>query len=106
MRQRILARSTNCRNSIFSSTVASQYLVGFFSPGGHSISRVSSRHFAAPLIGAARTRTRANRERRRSFVPSRQVIVRQACFGNPSANSLTLSRRGLRSFALHTFTVG
>jgi hypothetical protein len=39
-----------------------------------------------------RTRTRAKRERSRSFVPSRQVIVRQAWFGSLSANPLTLRR--------------
>ena len=38
-------------------------------------------------MGAVRTRTRANREDSRSpFVPSRHVIVRQACFGRLSAN--------------------
>src|SRR6266699_3453563 len=105
MRQRILVRSTRRRNSIFSSTVASQYFVGSFASDGHSISRVSSGCPRRPRVGEACTRTRAKRERNGSFVPSRQVIVRQACFGNLSANSLTLSRGGLGSFALDTFTV-
>src|SRR6202048_3844799 len=77
---------------MFFSTVASQYFVGCGSPTGHSINSVSSPRFAAPLIGAVRTRTRAKRERSLSFVPSRQVIVRQACFGRLSPNSLALSR--------------
>ena len=77
---------------MFLSTVASQYLVGSRSPSGHSIKSVSSPRFAAPLIGAVRTRTRAKRERSLSFVPSRQVIVRQACLGRLSANCLVLRR--------------
>ena len=56
---------------MFLSTVASQYFVGSRSPSGHSIKSVSSPRFAAPLIGAVRTRTRAKRERSLSFVPSR-----------------------------------
>src|SRR5712692_6484709 len=38
---------------------------------------------------AARTRTRAKREDRRSAVPSRHAIVCQARLGKPSASSLT-----------------
>jgi hypothetical protein len=71
-------------------------------------STASSGRAAAPLIGAVRTRTRAKRERSRLFVPSRQVMVRQACFGRPRANCLTL-RRGSgtpASDTLHTLTVG
>ena len=45
-----------------------------------------------PLFGEACTRTRAKRDRNRSFVPSRQVIVRQACFGRVSASCLTVRR--------------
>src|ERR1700686_4803054 len=90
---------------MFFSTVASQYFVGSGCPTGHSINSVSSPRFAAPLIGAVRTRTRAKRERSRSFVPSRQVIVRQACFGRLSANSLTLRRRsGAEALRPHPLT--
>src|SRR2546429_1669599 len=77
---------------MFFSTVASQYFVGSGSPTGHSINSVSSPRFAAPRVGAVRTRTRAKRERSLSFVPSRHVIVRQACFGRLSANCLALRR--------------
>jgi hypothetical protein len=49
-------------------------------------STVSSGRAAAPLIGAVRTRTRAKRERSGSTEPSRHVMVRQACFGRPSAS--------------------
>src|ERR1700731_1252341 len=64
--------------------------------------------FAAPLIGAVRTRTRAKRERSLSFVPSRQVIVRQACFGRLSANCLVLRRAcsAPRSDTLRPLTLG
>src|ERR1700732_4022592 len=93
---------------MFFSTVASQYFVGCGSPTGHSINSVSSPRFAAPLIGAVRTRTRAKRERSLSFVPSRQGIVRQACFGRLSATCLALGRScdAPRSDALRTLTVG
>jgi hypothetical protein len=108
MRQRILAMSTRPRNEIFSSTVESQYFVGSASPSGHSISSVSSARPAAPLMGAVRTRVRAKRERSRPAVPSRHVIVRQACFGRLSASSLTLMRGSgaSRSDAARTLTVG
>src|SRR5437773_812791 len=99
MRQRILAMSTSRRNERFLSRFESQYLVGAASPSGHSISSVSSARPAAPLIGAMRTRTRAKRERSEAAVPSRQVIVRQACCGRPSASALTLSRNASRSAA-------
>src|SRR5260370_39554167 len=105
MRQRIFARSTRARNEMFSSTVASQYLVGSGSPLGHSISSVSSARPAAPLIGAVRTRTPAKRERSRSFVPSRQVILRQACFGRLCAHPLTL-KRSSRAEAFRTLHLG
>src|ERR1700720_4735766 len=93
---------------MFFSTVASQYFVGSGCPTGHSINSVSSPRFAAPLIGAVRTRTRAKRERGLSFGPSRQVIVRQACFGRLSANCLVLRRAcsAPRSDTLRTLTVG
>ena len=79
---------------MFLSTVASQYFVG----SALSLRAIRSAAFlrlvlAAPLIGAVRTRTRAKRERSLSFVPSRQVIVRQACFGRLSANCLDAQAR-------------
>src|SRR6266849_4517658 len=49
---------------------------------------------ASPRIGAARTRTRAKRDCSFSFVPSRQVMVRQACLGRLRARALTLMRGG------------
>src|SRR5260370_42470470 len=82
-RHRIFARSTRARNDLFLSTVASQYFVGSRSPSGHSLKSVSSPRFAAPLIGAVRTRTRAKRERRFAFAPPRQGVVRHACSGRP-----------------------
>src|SRR5215470_5558253 len=92
MRQRILARSTRRRNGTSGSSVASQYLVGAGSSLGHSISSVSSPRREAPLIGAVRTRTRANRDDSLVAEPLRQVIVRQACLGRLSASALTLTR--------------
>src|SRR6516165_743451 len=79
------------------STVVSQYLVGAPSPLGHSMSSVSSAKRATPRIGAARTRTRAKRDRSFALVPSRHATVRQARLGRLSANSLTLTRGGLGS---------
>src|SRR5246500_3500823 len=93
MRQRILARSTRRRKGTSGSSVESQYLVGSGLSFGHSISSVSSLRREAPLIGAVRTRTRANRDDSLAAEPSRQVIVRQACLGRLSASSLTLTRR-------------
>src|SRR5215468_10610827 len=77
---------------MFLSTVDNQYLVGASSPSGHSISSVSCGRSAARLIGAVRTWTRAKRERKTLFVPSRHVIVRQACFGSVRAKLLALIR--------------
>src|ERR1700675_4599820 len=56
--------------------VANQYLVGSFSPGGHSISSHSSGlvSLSRPSRWAARTRTLAKREVSQSADPSRQVI--------------------------------
>src|SRR6516165_8008260 len=101
------ARSTRARNEIFLLTVASQYFVGSGSPLDHSISSVSSGRPRRPLVGEACTRTRAKRERNALFVPSRHVIVRQACFGRLSANCLTLRRgcRAISSDALRTLSV-
>src|SRR5215204_4426489 len=90
MRQRSLAASTKSRNEMFCGKVESQYLVGSSSPSGHSISN----HSFAGLVGrscldATCTRTRAKREDRSSFVPSRQVTVRHAFARSPRARSLT-----------------
>src|SRR5258708_3497054 len=59
---------------------------------GHSMSSVSSVNRASPRIGA--TRTRAKRDCSGSLVPSRQVMVRQACLGSLSASASTLTRGG------------
>src|ERR1700746_2391268 len=92
MRQRILAMSTRLRNLVLLVRFESQYLVGAASPGGHSISSVSSGRLAAPLMGAVRTRTRAKREVSCWAAPFRQVMVRQAWGGRLSASSLALTR--------------
>src|ERR1700730_17474301 len=97
MRQRILARSTRRRSGMSGSTVASQYFVGLSSPLGHSMSSVSSAKRASPRIGAARTRTRAKRDRSFTLVPTRHATVRQARLGRLSANSSTLTRGGFGS---------
>src|SRR5229473_4565543 len=80
---------------MFCGKVESQYLVGSSSPSGHSISNHS---FADPVgcscLDATCTRTRANREDSRSFVPSRQPIVRHAFARSPSATSLTEAALG------------
>src|SRR5215467_5340733 len=96
MRQRILVISTRSRNLVFAGRFESQYLVGTASPGGHSINSVSSGRPAAPssrvpLLGAVRTRTRAKRDVSFSAEPSRQVMVRQACFGKRSTSVFTLT---------------
>src|SRR5450432_3023980 len=90
MRQRSLAVLTRSRKEIFAESVESQYLVGSFSPSGHSISSHSSARHSASWSSrcATRTRTRAKREDNRSAVPSRHLIVRQACFGRSSASFL------------------
>src|SRR5438552_8759850 len=49
---------------------------GSSSPSGHSTSSVSSARSLARRIGEVRTRTRAQRDASRSFVPSRHVTVR------------------------------
>src|SRR6266853_2962348 len=91
MRQRSLARSTRRSKVMSAGSVESQYLVGSFSPLGHSISNHSSPRSWRPR--AARARTRAKREESRPAVPSRQPIVRQARLGRPNASALT--ERGL-----------
>src|SRR5437870_1676813 len=95
MRQRNLARLTKRAKPISSGIVDSQYLVGSFSPLDHSI---RSHSFGQGSLRsksrlAMRTRRRANRDLSGTFVPSRQVIVRQALAGRLKARSLTLIGR-------------
>src|ERR1700746_911512 len=95
MRQRSLARSTSRWKLTFSGSVESQYLVGSASPSGHSISSHSGDSVSGTsLLCPTRTRTRAKREDSHSAEPSRHLIVRQACFGKPSATSLAEIRSG------------
>src|SRR5882672_8761571 len=81
---------------------------GLALPLGHSMSSVSSAKRASPRIGAARTRTRAKRDRSFTLVPSRHVTVRQARLGKLSANASTLTRGGFGSSSRtgRTLTVG
>src|SRR6266571_4251743 len=90
MRQRSLAASTRSRNAMLLGKVESQYLVGSFSPSGHSISN----HSFVGSLGrswpdATWTRTRANREDSHSLVPSRHWMMCQALARSPRARSLT-----------------
>ena len=74
-------------------------LVGSFSPFGHSIRSHSSGQGLLRLKSrrAMRMRTRAKRDLRGTFVPSRQVIVRHALAERLKARSLTLTRVWIRS---------
>ena len=74
---------------------------------GHSISSVSSAKRASPCIGATRTRTRAKRDRSLALLPSRHMMVRQACLRRLRAKVATLTRRGfgLSSHIWRTLTV-
>src|SRR5215475_2778928 len=105
MRHRSFAVRTRCANVTFRPNVESQNFVGVASPGGHSIKSHSSGtvSIAAWRSCAERTLTRAKREDRISFVPSRQRIVLQLLFGNASASFSTLinvlSLRPRRQFA-------
>src|SRR6202161_2578585 len=95
MRQRSLARSTNCVKLAFYGSVESQYLVGSVSPSGHSINSHSGDSFSGiSLLYPTRTRTRAKREDSWPAEPSRHVTVRQACFGRPSATFLAETSSG------------
>src|SRR5712664_4777953 len=95
MRQRILAKSTSRRKLTFAGSVESQYLVGSFSPSGHSTNNHSGCSFSGiSLLCPTRTRTRAKREDSQSAEPSRHFTVRQACFGRPTATSLADTRSG------------
>src|SRR5580704_13989632 len=78
-------------------TDASQNFVGAASSLGHSISNVSSANRASPRIGAARTRTRAKRDRSFALLPSRHVMVRHAFLGRLRAKASTLTRFGFGS---------
>src|ERR1700752_3736435 len=84
---------------MFSGSVDKKYLVGSFSPLGHSISSHSSGRISwrRSSCRAARTRTRAKREDSACAEPSRHSIVRQARLGRLSASSLTETGRCLAS---------
>src|SRR5918994_2830150 len=100
MRQRSLVMSTRSRNEVFAGRVDSKYLLGSFPPSAHSITSHSSGRSSARRGWPCetRTRTRAKREDSRSAVPSRHLIVRQACLGRPSASCLTsIGRRSASS---------
>src|SRR5215469_12665601 len=77
---------------MFARNVDSQNFVGASSSEGHSINSHSSgtASFAASRSCAERTLTRAKRDERTSFVPSRQRIVLQLLFGSVSASFSTL----------------
>src|SRR5215813_4745058 len=92
MRHRSFAVRTRCVNVTFAPNVDSQNFVGAFSSSGHSINSHSSGafSFAAWRSCAERTLTRAKREARTSFVPSRQRIVLQLLFARASASFSTL----------------
>jgi hypothetical protein len=72
--------------------VESQNFVGASSSGGHSISSYSSGVASLPASRscAERTLTRAKRDDKTSFVPSRQRTVLQLLFGSASASFSTL----------------
>ena len=74
----------NKMNVTLGANAESQNFVGASSSGGHSINNNSSRTVSLPasLSCAERTLTRAKREERTSFVPSRQRIVFQLPFGS------------------------
>src|SRR5204863_9990030 len=88
-------RSTRRAKPMSGGRLDSQYFVGSFSPFGHSIRSHSSGQGSLRLKSrrAMRMRTRAKRDLRDTFVPSRQVIVRQALAGRLKARSLTLIGR-------------
>ena len=96
MRQRPFAVRTRWANVTVSSKFENQNFFGSFSTCGHSINSHSSESVSAGASRscAERTRTRAKRDERRAFVPSRQTIVRQLLFGGASASCSTLT--GLR----------
>ena len=73
--------------------VESQYFVGSFSPLGHSIRAILPAMVRCDRSRAVRCelRRRAKRDLSGTFVPSRQVIVRQALAGRLKARSLTLT---------------
>src|SRR5215208_3032274 len=89
MRHRNLAALTNALNEMSGGRVESQYLVGSSSPLGHSIRSHSGAGLSGWCFDATCTRTRAKREDRSSFVPSRQVILRHAFARSPMATSWT-----------------
>src|SRR5277367_3363588 len=91
MRQRSLAKWTRRRKLMSSGRVENQYLVGFFSPFGHSIKSHSDARGLLSLKSrpAGRTRKQAKREDRGAATPSRHSIVRHARLGKESASFST-----------------
>src|SRR5215471_6907026 len=92
MRHRSFAVRTRCAKVTFAPNVENQNFVGASSSGGHSINNHSSGtvSFAASRSCAERTLTRAKRDERTAFVPSRQRMVLQLLFGSASASFSTL----------------
>src|SRR5258708_12342702 len=83
------AKSTSRWKLTVAGSVESQYLVGSFSPSGHSISSHSGDSFSGiSLLCPTPTRTRAKREDSSPADPSRHLTVRQARFGRPTPTSL------------------
>ena len=91
MIQRCLAKRTKSWIFVSTGKVDNQYLVGSASPFGHSMSSHSSGRGSVRFSSrcAGRTRSKANRERRGCFVPSRQVTFFHAFFGKLRASART-----------------
>src|SRR5215510_2844334 len=82
----------NKMNVTLGANVESQNFVGASSSGGHSINNHSAGVASLPASRtcAERTLTRAKRDDKTSFVPSRQRIVLQLFFGSARASFSTL----------------
>jgi hypothetical protein len=83
-----LAVWTNSRGAVRGGRLESQYLLGSASPLGHSTSSHSSGQGSLRFWSrcAGRTRSAAKREASAVLLPSRQVTLRQARAGRPSAS--------------------
>src|SRR3972149_6035729 len=90
MHQRILTVLTSLVIEIDLGRFDSQYLVGAFSPWGHSISSHSGSGRCWAAAWSTVTRTRAKRDCNGSLVPSRQHTVPHAEAGNAKARPFTL----------------
>src|SRR5882724_8249231 len=77
MIQRCLASFTSSRSGVSAASLENQYLVGSFSPFGHSINSHCSGwgSLLSKSRWAGRTRTAAKRERSFFLLPSRHVTV-------------------------------